>query len=212
MIGRMKKLSAFVLLSLLSLQSPVAFAATGLPEGNYSIDPAHSKVGFEIPHLVISTVEGRFPTFEGTVTAGKKFQDTKIEAKVDVGSIDTGVKKRDEHLKSEDFFDAAKYPAMTFKSSKITGGPQSFKMEGDLTIHGVTKKVTFDSRYLGSVKDAYGNTKAAFSAKTKISRKAFGLTWGKMVEAGPVVGDEVTIDLRIQAAKAEKPAEKAAAK
>jgi polyisoprenoid-binding protein YceI len=179
-----------------------ALAADTKPAaGKYNIDPMHSKVGFEIPHLVISSVEGHFKTFSGAITIDDKFEKSKIETEVDITSIDTSVGDRDTHLKSPDFFDAAKYPKMTFKSSAIMGTPQAFKLTGDLTIKGKTKKVTFDAVYKGSVVDAYGNHKIAFTANTKISRKEFGLTWGKMVEAGPVVGDEVTIDLKIQAAK-----------
>lgn len=182
---------------------PLSAMAGSLPEkGLYQIDPLHSRVGFEIPHLVISSVEGFFKTFSGSVEAGAKVQDLKIQGEVDIASIDTGVEKRDEHLKSPDFFDAAKYPKMTFKSSKVSGTPEDLKVSGDLTIHGVTKPVTFSGKYQGAVKDGYGNLKLAFHGKTQINRKDFGLTWGKMVEAGPAVGDEVTIDLKIQAAKA----------
>ena len=186
----------------LTLAASMSAYAADIPEaGTYKVDPMHSKVGFEIPHLVISSVEGVFKTFSGTLKIGEKFEKSSLEASVDIGSIDTSVADRDTHLKSADFFDAAKYPKMTFKSTSITGTPGSFKMIGDLTIKDKTKKVTFDSNYKGSVKDAYGNLKAVFTATTKISRKEFGLTWSKMVEAGPVVGDEVTLSLKIQAAK-----------
>ena len=176
-------------------------AAPKMEAGKYNIDPMHSKVGFEIPHLVISTVEGKFKDFSGTLTLDDKFEKSKLDAVVEISSVDTSVGDRDTHLKSPDFFDAAKYPKMTFKSTGITGKPESFKLTGDLTIKDKTKKVVFDGVYKGSVVDAYGNTKAVFTANTKISRKEFGLTWSKMVEAGPVVGDEVTIELKIQAAK-----------
>ena len=126
-----------------------------------------------------------------------------------IDSIDTSDKKRDAHLKSPDFFDAAKFPLMTFKSSTVTGTPESFKLEGDLTIKGVTKKVVFDAKYLGSATDPWGSVRAAFVAKTKISRKEFGLVWNKMIETGPVVGDEVTIELKAETIKSDgKKAEK----
>lgn len=190
-----------VLITLVTLSLGfTAFAAK--PEaGAYTVDPMHSSVNFEIPHLVISTVEGKFKTFKGTLTLNDKFEKSALQAEADVSSIDTSVTDRDNHLKSPDFFDAAKHPKMTFKSTSITGTPESFKLTGDLTIKGITKKVTFDGTYKGTVKDAYGNSKAAFTATAKISRKDFGLTWNKAVEAGPVVGDEVTITLKIQAAK-----------
>lgn len=187
--------------TLLTLTVSIANAAGKIEPGKYNVDPMHSKVGFEIPHLVISSVEGKFKSFTGTVTLDEKFEKSKVSAEAEISSIDTSVDDRDKHLKSPDFFDSAKYPKLTFVSSQISGSPESFKLVGDLTIKGTTKKVTFDGKYLGTVKDAYGQTKAAFNASTKISRKEFGLTWSKVVEAGPVVGDEVTIELKIQAAK-----------
>lgn len=185
--------------------------SSGPVAGNYALDPMHSSVGFEIPHLVVSTVEGKFKVFEGTVDVQPDFSNSKLNASVDIASLDTGTEKRDDHLKSPDFFDVKKFAKMTFVSSKIKGKPENFKLEGDLTIRDKTKKVTFDAKYLGAVKDGYGNEKIAFRATTKINRKDFGLTWSSVVEAGPVVGDEVTIELKIQAAKI-KPEAKTAAK
>ncbi len=195
----MRSLLTTVLLSLALVST--ATAAAKLEAGKYNIDPMHSKVGFEISHLVISTVEGKFKTFTGVITIDQKFEKSTLETEVEIASIDTGVNDRDNHLKSPDFFDAAKYPKMTFKSSSISGTPESFKLTGDLTIKGKTKKVTFDAAYKGTAVDPYGNIKAGFTAKTKISRKEFGLMWSKVVEVGPVVGDEVTIDLKIEAGK-----------
>ncbi len=178
-----------------------AEAAKPSPAGKYSLDASHSKVGFEIPHLVISSVEGRFGSFTGEFEMGEKVSSSKVTASVDINSIDTANADRDTHLKGADFFDAAKHPKMTFTSKSITGSFESFKMTGDLTIKGKTKSVVFDGKFLGNVNDAYGNTKAAFTATTKINRKDFDLTWSKAVEVGPVVGDEVTITLKIQGAK-----------
>lgn len=189
------------LLVTLSLAPTMALAQSKMEPGVYQIDPAHSKVGFEVPHLVISTVEGSFREFEGSIELGKDFSKSKVNSKISIASIDTGVGQRDDHLKSADFFDAAKHPQMTFKSVSIKGDPNSFKMVGDLTIRGVKKRVTFDGNYLGAVTDGYGQRKVAFQAKTKINRKDFGLTWNNMVEVGPVVGDDVTIELKIQAAR-----------
>lgn len=177
-------------------------AASTSQAGKYAIDPAHSKVGFEIPHLVISSVEGRFTKYEGEIDFAEKFTDSKVTAKIDTSSIDTSNDDRNKHLKSADFFDVAKYPNITFKSKKITGTPEKFTVVGDLTIKDKTKEVTLDGKFLGLVKDAYGNDKAAFTATTKINRQDYNLKWGKMVEAGPVVGDEVTITLKVQGAKA----------
>lgn len=169
--------------------------------GTYQIDPAHSKLGFEVPHLVISTVEGRFKNVEGSVQLAEKFKDSKFSAKIDASSIDTGVAQRDDHLRSADFFNVKESPSLEFVSTKVEGTPKNFKLTGDLTIRGVTRKVTLQSKYLGTAVDGYGNEKVAFQGVTKINRKDFGLTWNSVVEAGPVVGDKITIDLRIQAAR-----------
>ena len=191
-----------LLTSVLALTlSTTALASKKLEAGKYNVDGMHSSVGFEIPHLVISTVEGKFKNFTGVLNVAPKFSDSSLEAEVDIASIDTAVTDRDNHLKSPDFFDAAKYPKMTFKSTKISGNEKSFKLVGDLTIKGKTKQVTFNGSYKGTAVDPYGNTKAAFTASTKINRKDFDLTWSKVVEVGPVVGDEVTINLKIQGAK-----------
>jgi polyisoprenoid-binding protein YceI len=198
--SRMLTLTATVL-SVTVLSGSVAMADAKYKAGKYNIDPMHSKVGFEIPHLVISSVEGKFKNFDGSITLADKFDKSSAQASVDMASIDTGVSKRDDHLKSADFFDTAKFPKMKFDSTQITGTPDSFKMTGNLTIKGVTKKVTFDGKYLGTVNDGMGNEKAAFTATTSIKRSDFGLTWNKMVEAGPVVGESLTISLRIEAAQ-----------
>ena len=188
----------------LGLASTLALAKTEIPKGRYNIDPVHSKVGFEVPHLVISSVEGKFKEFSGNIDTSEGFEKAKIEASVSLASVDTSVEKRDEHLKSPDFFDVAKFPKMLFKSTSLSGTPDAFDLKGDLTIKGVTKSVVFKGRFLGSVKDAYGQDKVAFVAETTLKRQDFGLVWSKMVEAGPVVGDQVKIDLKIQAVKAAK--------
>lgn len=179
----------------------IAFANPKIEAGVYQVDPMHSKVGFEIPHLVISTVEGSFKEFDGTLELNENFSKSKLTASVGIASIDTGVGQRDDHLRSADFFDVAKHPKMELKSVSIKGSPEAFKLEGDLTIKGVTKRVVFEGKYQGAVTDGFGNRKVAFQAKTKINRKDFGLTWNNVVEAGPVVGDEVTIELKIQAGR-----------
>lgn len=168
--------------------------------GKYNVDGMHSKVGFEVAHLVISSVEGAFTKYEGVIQLDKDFKKSKVEMKIDADSINTQVGKRDDHLKSPDFFDVAKYPKLSFESTEIKGSPEKFKLIGNLTIKDKTKKVTFEAKYLGQVKDGYGQTKAAFEANTEISRKEFGLLWNDMVEAGPAVGDKVKIQLKIQSA------------
>lgn len=192
------------LVSGLMLASVAVQAGGKYQPGEYKVDPMHSKVGFEVPHLVISSVEGKFTKMDGQITLDKDFQKSKVTATADTDSIDTGVKDRDLHLRSADFFDSKNHPKLTFTSTSIKGKPESFKMTGDLTIRGVTKKVTFNAKYLGSAKDAYGNDKAAFVATAEINRQDFGLTWSKLVEVGPVVGDKVQIELKIQAARVQE--------
>ena len=184
-----------------AVDHPASKTNPKIEAGKYSLDAAHTKVGFEIDHLVISSVEGRFDKFSGAIDMDKKIDETKFDTTIDVNSISTGNVDRDTHLKSPDFFDAAKYPTITFKSKKVSGTADNLKISGDLTIKGVTKPVVLEGKYTGVVNDPFGFTRVAFNASTKISRKDFGLTWSKTVEAGPVVGDEVTISLKIEGAK-----------
>ena len=186
-------------LSLMTLSANAADAKYAA--GKYDIDAAHSSVGFEVPHLVISTVEGKFTKMEGVIELNEKFEKSTVKASAETSSVDTGNEKRDGHLKSADFFDAAKNAKLTFESTEIKGTPASFKLTGNLKIKATTKKVTFDAKYLGTVNDGNGHEKVAFNATAKISRKDFGLTYGAMVEAGPVIGDEITITLKIQASR-----------
>ena len=198
----MKFLKTGLVAAMVSTLAISAFAADAkYNAGKYDVDPAHSSVGFEVPHLVISTVEGKFTKFEGTVELNEKFEKSSVKASADTASVNTGNEKRDGHLKSADFFDSAKNPKLTFESTEIKGTPASFKLIGNLKIKTTTKKVTFDAKYLGTINDGMGNEKVAFTATTKIARKDFGLTYGAMVEAGPVIGDDVTITLKIEAAR-----------
>ena len=186
-----------LILSVLVVLSLSASAQT------WNVDKAHAKLGFSITHLMISDVEGSFRTYEATITSSKDdLSDAVFEISADIAGINTDNEGRDKDLQSDRYFDAAKFPKLSYKSTsftKIEGN--KYKLVGDLTIHGVKKKVTFDGKYLGAVKDAFGQQKVAFTATTKISRKDFGLKWNNVVEAGPVVGDEVTIKLSIQGAK-----------
>ncbi|MGE5086168.1 MAG: YceI family protein [Bacillota bacterium] len=184
-----------------TLMSVSAFAGKTIPAGTYAVDTAHSKIGFEIPHLVIATVDGRFTKFDGSITIDPKLEKSKANLNVEIASIDTDNKDRDDHLKSPDFFDVAKNPKMTFVTKKVIGTADNLKLVGDLTLKGKTKEVTLDVKYLGDVNDPFGNHKIAFTVTGKINRQDFGLTWSKAVEAGPVVGDEVTLTIRVEANK-----------
>ncbi len=178
----------------------------------YEVDPVHSRVGFSVKHLMIATVPGNFKEFEGKFD----FDEKKGEVKdgvftVKAASINTDNAKRDEHLRSADFFDVEKYPTITITNTKLKkAGKNKYKWTGDLNMHGVTKPVTFDLEHKGNVKGMMGESRAGFVATTKINRKDFGLNWNKALEAGGVaVSDEVQITLDISAVEA-KPAAAAA--
>ncbi len=169
----------------------------------WAVDASHSTAGFAVKHLVISQVRGAFAKLTGTVTLDDAdLTKSRVEATLDVNSLDTRVADRDAHLKSADFFDAAKYPTITFKSTKVAkAGKDRLAVTGDLTLHGVTRPVTLDVTPSPEVKGMFGETRRGFSATTKIARKDFGLTWNKLLEAGPAVGDDVAIELDVEAVK-----------
>jgi len=168
------------------------------------IDPMHSEVQFKVKHLVISTVTGFFKSFEGSLeTENEDFDGAKISFSIDIDSIDTNQSQRDGHLKSADFFDAEKFPKITFKSTSFKKtDDDEFQLDGELTVKGITKPVTLAAEFGGSTADFYGNTKAGFEVSGKISRKEFGLTWEGVTEAGSVVvGDDIKLLINVQFAK-----------
>ncbi|MEW8977652.1 MAG: YceI family protein [Symbiobacterium sp.] len=167
------------------------------------VDPSHSLVEFTVRHLMIARVKGRFTQFEGRIEADpENIPEATIEGTVTAASINTADEARDNHLRSADFFDVEHYPNLTFRSTRIERHGDGYKMTGDMTIRGVTRPVTFDLEYLGTAKDPWGNEKIGFAATAKINRKDFGLTWNAVLETGGVlVGDEVRIELQIEAAK-----------
>lgn len=170
----------------------------------WGLDPMHTSVKFTVSHMMISEVEGTFKKFDGSIVGNKPdFTDATINFTVDVNSISTDNEMRDKHLKSDDFFNAEKFPSMKFVSTSFKKiKDKSYSLEGNLTIRDVTKKVKFAVTYGGTVKDPYGNIKAGFKATSKISRKAYGLLWNKMTEAGgAMVGDEVVILLNLEFAQ-----------
>jgi polyisoprenoid-binding protein YceI len=157
-----------------------------------------------VSHLVITDVEGQFKEYEGTVKVpGEGFENAKIDFSANVSSIDTENEKRDEHLRSDDFFNAEKFPKMSFSSKSFEKvGENKFKLTGDLTIRDVTKEVVLDAVYNGSVKDPWGNTKAGFSLEGVINRFDYNLKWNKTIETGGlVVGEDVTILGKLQLVK-----------
>lgn len=167
----------------------------------WNVDTMHSEITFKVKHLVISTVTGKFNAFDASMEAeSEDFDNASISFSADINSIDTGVEDRDNHLKSDDFFNAEQFPKMTFKSSSFTKtGEGTFKLIGDLTIRDITKEVTLDVDHGGVVVDPYGQTKAGFEISGTINRKEFGLQWSAVTEAGSiVVGDNVKLMMNVQ--------------
>lgn len=186
------------------LLSVPVFAALGdYQPGRYNVDPAHTRVSFIVPHFVVSEVEGRFNDVKGEFVLAKTFKDSKVTAVVPVKSIDTAVKQRDDHLRSKDFFEVAKYPDMKLVSKSISGSADSFTMVAALTIKDITREVTFTGKLTGSAKDSWGQQRAALQASAKINRKDFNINYDDKIDLGPAVGEEVTIRLWTEGVKAE---------
>jgi polyisoprenoid-binding protein YceI len=178
---------------------------------HWTIDAAHSGINFSIRHMVVSKVRGRFAKYAGTVDLDEgDLTRAIVEATIDASSIDTGTPQRDEHLRSADFFDVEQFPELRFRSKRIEKlDDADYRVIGDLTIRDVTREVSLDVEYGGRTKDPWGNERVGFIAKTALERKAFGLGWNQLLEAGGVlVGDRVDIEIEVQAVKAA--AEKAA--
>jgi polyisoprenoid-binding protein YceI len=170
----------------------------------YNIDKAHSEVAFRVRHL-LTKVRGRFSDFNGTIEYDEESPERSlVNVEVRAASIDTNEHDRDAHLRSADFFDVEKNPALTFRSTAIKhNAGDTFAVTGDLTIHGVTRSVSFDVSLLGKATDPWGNERIAFEAETTVNRKDFGLTWNAALETGGfLVGDEVTIGVSVQAVPA----------
>ncbi len=167
----------------------------------YQVDPVHSQLQFTVDHLMIFKVSGTFDDFQGTIEADPATGSlTSARAVIKVASIDTRETKRDDHLRSADFFDAANHPELTFVSKRIEGSGNAITVYGDLTIRGTTREVALKGSFRGTNTDPWGNQRAGFSAGTVINRHDYGLNWNKALETGGVlVGDDVAINLEIQA-------------
>lgn len=178
-------------IALLLLSSSVLFGA------EFEVDRSHSSVGFKVKHMMVSNVNGVFKEFSGTIDYDRKTKKLKsINGEVIAKSVDTGIEKRDEHLRNEDFFDVAKFPKMNLKSIEIKGN----KAVAELTIKNITKKVNFEYEFGGEVTDPWGNNRIGLELEGKINRKDFGLTYNKTLETGGLlVGDEVKIHIELEA-------------
>jgi polyisoprenoid-binding protein YceI len=187
--------SSRLILGTMLLSSSSLFAAT------WAFDESHSTVEFSVRHMMITNVKGRLGGIKGTIDMDDKdLSKSKVDVSLEAGTINTENAKRDEHLKSPDFFDVQKFPQIKFVSKKVTKNKDNIRVSGDLTIRGITKPVdlTVDGP-TPSIKDPWGKVKRGFSATTKINRKDFGITWNKSLDGGGVVvGDEVKINIEAQ--------------
>ena len=172
----------------------------GYVVGTWDIDAAHSTVGFSVRHMMVSKVRGYFRTFSGELVTAENPADSTVTATVDLGSIDTRQEQRDAHIRSADFFDVGNHTVMTFRSTAVSTDGADWTVVGDLTIKGITKPVELELELNGFGPDAYGGFRAGFSAKTEISRKAFGVDIDMPMDGGGVVvGDKISIELEIEA-------------
>jgi len=170
----------------------------------WNIDAAHTEVGFEVKHLMISKVRGRFGAVSGTIHLhDQDLSASSVAAEIETASIDTRQEQRDEHLRSADFFDVERFPVISFRSTRVERAGDGFQVTGDLTIRDVTRPVVLSVRDEGRGRDPWGGERAAFSASVTIDRRDFGLTWNQALETGGLlVGNDIRISLEVQAVKA----------
>ena len=173
-------------------------ARRNAPEaGSYALDQSHSHVSFSARHLMVTKVRGRFPVTAGHLDIAQDPTQSSVVATIDVAAVDSGDPKRDEHLRSADFFDAEKYPHVTFRSTKVDDhGNGEFTLDGELTVRETTRPVTLQGEYLGSQASPWGDTRVGFTAETEINRKDWGLEWNVALETGGVlVGDKIKLTI-----------------
>ena len=172
----------------------------GYVAGTWTIDPVHSEVGFSVRHMMVSKVRGRFATFSGKLVTGENPLDSSVTAEIDLASIITGSEQRDQHIRSADFFEVETYPTMTYRSTGVRVEDGDFVVDGDLTLKGVTKNVPLRLELNGFGPDAYGGTRAGFTATAEINRRDFNVNFSApMQNGGAVVADKITIHLEIEA-------------
>jgi polyisoprenoid-binding protein YceI len=194
-----KLLTATALVTLATLAALPAQAAE-----SYKIDPGHSDVSFQVRHM-LTQVRGKFNDYQGTVNLDPaKLESSSVDFSIKATSIDTGVADRDKHLRSADFFDTEKFPEISFKSKTIKKtGKDTYNVTGTFTMHGVSKELTLPVSFLGTVKDPWGNQRAAFAAETTLNRKDFGIVWNKALDSGgALLGDDVKVAINLETVKA----------
>ena len=172
----------------------------GYVTGTWTIDPVHSEVGFSVRHMMVSKVRGKFTKFSGQLVTAQDLLSSSVTAEIELSSIETGAEQRDAHLRSPDFFDTENHPLMTYRSTGIRADGGDYIVDGELTLKGVTKNVPLKLELNGFGPDAYGGTRAGFTATTEINRQDFGVNWNAAMETGGVVvSDKVAIHLEIEA-------------
>ena len=170
--------------------------------GTWDIDPVHSEVSFVVRHMVVSKVRGRFNEFEGTIVTAEDPLNSSVEATIVAASIDTNQEQRDTHVRSADFLDVEKYPSLSFTSTAVRPSGEAYEVDGELTIHGVTKPVTLELELNGFTPDLHGGTRAGFSAKTEINRQDFGVSYNGPIpgtDNAMVLSDKIALTLEIEA-------------
>lgn len=178
-------------------------AISELTPGAWTVDLSHSSVGFTVRHLVVSKVRGKFAKFDATLEIAPDPLQSKVEATIDLASIDTGDDGRDNHVRSGDFFDIEQFPTMVFRSTGIRPNGSDYYLDGDLTIKGITKPVTLDLEFNGVSGDPWGGTRAGFSAEGEVNRADYGITYNAALETGGVlIGEKLKVNIEIEAIKA----------
>jgi polyisoprenoid-binding protein YceI len=181
------------------MMTETAVVIPGYVTGTWTIDPVHSEVSFVVRHMMVSKVRGRFDNFEGTIVTAADPLQSSVNATVDLSSVNTGAPDRDNHIRSADFFEVESHPTLTFHSTGLRRDGEDFLLDGDLTIRGTTKRVTLKLELNGIGPDAYGGTRAGFSASTEINRSDFGVSYNGPIPGGGVaVSEKVTISLEIE--------------
>ncbi len=179
--------------------STEAVSIPGYVAGTWDIDPVHSEVAFAVRHMMVSKVRGKFDKFSGEIVTGQDLLQSSVTAEIDLSSINTGQEQRDAHIRSADFFDVETYPTMTYRSTGLRAEGDHYVLDGDLTLKGVTRQVPLTLELNGFGPDAYGGTRAGFSATGEINRKDFGVNFSAVQNGVVVVADKITLHLEIEA-------------
>jgi polyisoprenoid-binding protein YceI len=193
----------------------VSISTTQIPgylAGTWTIDPVHTDVSFTVRHMMVSKVRGKFHGVTGSIVTAPDPTASSVQADIDLTTIDTGNQDRDNHIRSADFFEVEKYPTMTFRSTGVRQAGGDFLVDGELSLHGVTRPVQLELEVNGFTKDPFGGTRAGFSAKAQINRKDFGITIDMPMDGGgAVVGDKIQVNLEIEAVLAQPDTDQASA-